>query len=51
MKRLRALANLTQAEVAERLGVRRSTVSMWEIGESLPRTEARAQLNAVSKYN
>ena len=35
-KKQRELANLTQSAVAEALDVQRTTVSMWETGDSLP---------------
>ena len=38
-KGARMLANLTQEQVAMSLGLSRTTVSMWESGESKPRTE------------
>lgn len=34
---LREQAGLTQAELAEALGVRRSTISRWETGDRTPR--------------
>ena len=37
LKKLRLLANLTQHEAAERIGVSPSTIGMWEIGRSTPR--------------
>lgn len=37
IRRLRIEANLTQAELAQRLGVARSTVTQWERGWTMPR--------------
>lgn len=37
LKKLRNAAQLTQKEAAEKIGVRQSTISMWENGESVPR--------------
>jgi len=37
IKSRRLALNMTQEDLAEALGVERSTVSMWEIGQSLPR--------------
>lgn len=34
--KLRKQANLTQCELAEQLGVRQSTIAMWESGDSMP---------------
>lgn len=39
LKKLRAAANLTQIEAAEKIGVNQSTISMWENGESKPRID------------
>ncbi len=39
IKLLREKANLTQEEVASKLGVGRTTVSMWESGMSMPRAD------------
>lgn len=39
IRELRESAGLTQGELAAELGVKRSAVSMWEIGKSRPRTE------------
>ena len=38
---------MTQEDVAEKLNISRSTVSMWEIGESLPRTSNLIKLAEV----
>ena len=34
--RLRKECNLTQCELAKQLGVRQSTIAMWESGEVMP---------------
>ena len=39
IKDFRMTKNLTQEEVADALGVQRTTVTMWETGKSVPRTE------------
>lgn len=39
IKRIRENAGLTQAQVANTLGVRQSTVAMWENGENHPRAD------------
>jgi transcriptional regulator with XRE-family HTH domain len=36
LRELRAASGLTQAEVAERIGVNRRTVWVWERGENVP---------------
>lgn len=36
LKRLRLNANLTQAYVAEQIGVERTTYTKWELGDSEP---------------
>lgn len=37
IRKLRRAKDITQSELAERLGVERSTVSKWEKGISVPR--------------
>lgn len=44
IKALRLKANLSQNDLAKSFGVRQSTVSMWELGESLPRADKLPQL-------
>lgn len=39
LKKLREKAGMTQKEVAEKIGVGQSSVSMWEIGKSTPQTK------------
>jgi transcriptional regulator with XRE-family HTH domain len=36
LRRSRLLAGLDQREIAERLGIARQTVSLWEIGKTEP---------------
>lgn len=36
---LRKARNMTQAELADKLGVSRSALAMWECGENLPPTK------------
>lgn len=44
IKTLRESKNMTQSEIAARLGVNRTAVSMWETGDSMPRAELLPQL-------
>lgn len=39
IKKLRIQSKLTQSELAKLLGVRQSTVAMWESGKNAPRSE------------
>lgn len=39
IKELRTKLNMTQIEMAECLGVRQSTVAMWESGKNMPRAD------------
>lgn len=39
LKAMRLKAELTQTELAVKLGVKQTTVAMWEIGASYPRAE------------
>lgn len=39
LKELRMSVNMTQEELAKKLNVTRSTISMWETGNSFPRTD------------
>ena len=39
IKELRLKANLTQRQLADKLGILRTAVAMWEIGRSVPATE------------
>ncbi len=38
-KALRKSVGITQASLAEKLGIGRSTIAMWEAGQSKPRTD------------
>ena len=40
-------ARLTQAQVAEKLDVNQTTVSMWELGNSNPRAELLPKIAAL----
>lgn len=51
LKELRLLRNLTQDEMAKILNVRRSTVSMWETGEAMPRSDKLQQLAKILGCN
>jgi transcriptional regulator with XRE-family HTH domain len=44
---MRLSANLTQEEAAAALSIKRSTVSMWETGESLPRASLLPRIAAL----
>ena len=46
-KKARMTANLTQSAIAEKLGISRTTVAMWETGESLPRADKLPQLAEI----
>ena len=39
VKELRLAAKLTQAELAEQIGVDRSTIAYWECNTAMPRAE------------
>lgn len=39
LRELRIKANMTQAELAERLQVKQSTISMWESHRAFPRKD------------
>lgn len=47
IKEIRESKNMTQEELAEKLDIRRTTISMWETGESLPRTATLIKLAEV----
>ena len=38
---------MTQKELADRLGVSRSTLAMWETGKSYPRVEVLIKLSEI----
>jgi len=44
LKEKRESLNLTQQDIAEKLNISRTTVSMWETGDSNPRTDKLPQL-------
>src|SRR5256885_4875025 len=48
MKKLRKAISMTQAELADRLGVSWRTVAGWEAGSSYPRTEHFKELIALA---
>ncbi|MBU5677883.1 helix-turn-helix domain-containing protein [Alkaliphilus sp. MSJ-5] len=47
IKALRIQSNLTQEDLALKLNISRSTVSMWETGESLPRSSKLQELAKI----
>ena len=47
VKRLRLSKDMTQKELAERLGVERSTVAMWETNNIMPRFHMLSKLTDV----
>lgn len=47
IKRLRVSKNLTQEELASKLKINRTTVAMWESGESLPRAKTLIELARI----
>lgn len=47
LKMLRQKANLTQKELAEKLGVSRGTIGMYEIGQRDPDTETLQKLSDI----
>ncbi len=49
IKKLREKKKITQAQLAAMLGVTLHTVSMWEMGRSVPRKEMKAKLCAIRK--
>lgn len=48
---LRKEAGLTQKAAAEKLGVRQSTISMWESGSSKPRLQMLKKISEVYNCN
>ena len=44
---LREQQNMTQAELAKRLGITRSSVNAWEQGISVPSTQYIVELSAL----
>lgn len=47
IKALREIKGITQAELARRLGVTRSSVNAWELGISTPSTQYIVELAAI----
>lgn len=47
IKELREKAKLTQAELADLLGVKRVTVSQWERGENKPRIDTLIKMSKL----
>lgn len=47
LKGLRDLTGLTQAELAEKLGVSQGVVSFWEIGRNLPEASKLPELARI----
>lgn len=47
IKELREPLELTQEDIAEKLKVKRTTVSMWETGEAFPRADKLPQLAEI----
>lgn len=45
IKQLREQAGMTQAELAKRLGITRSSVNAWEMGISVPSTQCIVELS------
>ena len=51
IKRLREQDSLTQAELAKRLGITRSSVNAWEMGISAPSTQYLVELANIFKVS
>lgn len=47
IKGLREKANITQSELAKRLGITRSSVNAWEMGISIPSTQYIVELSSI----
>ena len=47
IKKKREERGVTQNELAERLNISRTTVAMWETGNSMPRAETLMQLAKI----
>ena len=47
IKELREKNNLTQSELARKMGITRSSVNAWEMGISVPSTEKIAELSLL----
>lgn len=51
IKHLREELNLSQAELAKRLGITRSSVNAWELGISVPSTQYIVELSELFKVS
>lgn len=51
IKALREAANITQAELAKKLGITRSSVNAWEMGISAPSTQYLVELSLFFKVS
>lgn len=51
IKQLRIKNNMTQAQLAKRLGITRSSVNAWEMGISIPSTQYLAELSLIFKVS
>lgn len=47
VKDKRMSLNMTQDELAQKLNIQRSTVSMWETGEAMPRADKLPELARI----
>lgn len=47
IRKIRRFNDVTQLEIATKLGVDRSTVAKWESGKSKPKTDRLLQLAAI----
>lgn len=47
IKKVRESKNMTQTELAYKLGISRTTISMWETGDSLPRADKLIKLAEI----
>ena len=47
LRELRKKANITQAELAVRLGVQQSAISHWERGDNLPETRNLLKMSEI----
>ena len=51
IKALRETKNMTQAELAKKLGITRSSVNAWEMGISVPSTQYVVELSSLFKVS